>query len=164
MWVLCVKTYSLDQCPHSLTLQIEHSVHTITHTHTHRVKAESVFCLSFIHPGEGCLHFLLLLFPPRAGTADFVFVFRSRCLFLFLVGVVVDDINRALFLLTSAILRTREESLEDTRITTETRAREFWFFFPLERIKTRNKQIPASGGVSTGKTPFKFWRILWHRC
>ena len=37
----------------------------------------------------------------------------------------MDDINRAPFLLGSAILRTTEESLEDTRITTESSAREF---------------------------------------
>lgn len=156
MWVLCVKTYSLDQCPHSLSANRACSAHCYTHTHQNAQRAPRA---PFIHPGNGCygcLHFPLRLSPPRTGTADFVFGF-----FPFLVGVVVDDINRAPFPVTSAILRSREESEpEDTRITTETGARDFvcvcfgvfFSLLPLERIKSGNK------------TPFKFGRIFWHRC
>lgn len=77
--------------------------------------------LSFIHPAEAA-HTFFFSSLPHAGAAYFVFVFLPRCLS---VGVVVDDINRAPFLLGSTILRTTEESLEDTRITTESSAREF---------------------------------------
>lgn len=68
----------------------------------------------------------------QAGIARFVcvcvfslplFVSSPRCLSR---GVVVDDINRASFLLTSAIPRIGEESLGDKRITTDGGAREFF--------------------------------------
>lgn len=96
MGALCAETYSLDQCSHSLTHSANPAFSVHYHTRARCVSRGSF--LSFIHRGEGCCsHFLLLLRLPSLTPEQLTLVFPPRCSVL---GVVVDDINRATLLLT----------------------------------------------------------------
>lgn len=63
--------------------------------------------------------------------------------------------------------RTGEELLEDTRITTERSAREFFFSSSSSSFgfKTRYKQtIYVTADAPPARTPVPFWGVLLHRC
>lgn len=140
-------THSTSAPTHSLCKSSIQCIHYHTHTHSHTLSEPRA--LSVFHSSRW--RQLTLSSPPlpsssssllHAGIAYFVFVFPPRCLFGRSSSGWYQQ--RATCLLTSAILRTGAESLEDTRITTERGARgvlllEATVRFKKKKQKTRNK-------------------------